>query len=80
MEHLQRIPGVKLPEPEGAFYALPDMTSFFGPGVEAEDFGSIPDVDMLCRQVHAAGARLCAHSVFTAQACVETAESTAPAM
>lgn len=56
MERLQRIPGVKLPEPEGAFYALPDMTSFFGHGVEADEFGSIPDVDTLCRQVHAARA------------------------
>lgn len=80
VKHLQRIPGVKLPEPEGAFYALPDMTSFFGPGVEADDFGSIPDVDTLCRQVHAAGAYFCAHSVFSAHAYVGTAQSAALGM
>ena len=43
------LPGVVIPQPEGAFYALPEVTAFFGPGVEADDFGQIPDVDTLCR-------------------------------
>jgi aspartate/methionine/tyrosine aminotransferase len=29
---LRQIPGVKLAEPEGAFYVLPEMSNFFGPG------------------------------------------------
>ena len=51
VRRLRGIPGLKLPEPEGAFYALPDMSQFFGHGVTADDFGSIPDIDTLCRQV-----------------------------
>ena len=51
MKRLRSIPGLKLPEPEGAFYALPDMSQFFGHAVTADDFGSIPDIDTLCRQV-----------------------------
>lgn len=50
MKRLQSIPGVVIPEPDGAFYALPDMTAFFGPDAEADDFGSIQDADTLCRQ------------------------------
>lgn len=49
VQQLRGIPGVVIPQPEGAFYALPEVSAFFGPGVEAEDFGSIPDVDTLCR-------------------------------
>ncbi len=29
---LRAIPGVKLAAPEGAFYVLPEMSAFFGPG------------------------------------------------
>ncbi len=29
---LRRIPGVKLAAPQGAFYVLPEMSAFFGPG------------------------------------------------
>lgn len=32
---------------QGAFYVLPDMSAFFGPGVEAEGFGPVPDADAL---------------------------------
>jgi hypothetical protein len=32
---------------QGAFYVLPDMSSFFGPGVEMESFGPVPDCDAL---------------------------------
>ena len=33
---------------QGAFYVLPEMSAFFGPGVQAKDFGPIGDVDTLC--------------------------------
>ena len=29
---LRTIPGVNLAEPKGAFYVLPEMSAFFGPG------------------------------------------------
>jgi Aminotransferase class I and II len=32
---------------QGAFYVLPEVTAFFGPGVHAEGFGAVPDVDAL---------------------------------
>ena len=51
VEQLREIPGVVIPQPEGAFYALPEVSALFGPGVEADDFGPVPDVDTLCRQV-----------------------------
>jgi aspartate/glutamate/aspartate-prephenate aminotransferase len=45
---LREIPGVRLPKaPEGAFYALPDVSALVGPGAEAEGFGAVPDVDAL---------------------------------
>uniref|UniRef100_A0A383W2F2 Aminotransferase class I/classII large domain-containing protein n=1 Tax=Tetradesmus obliquus TaxID=3088 RepID=A0A383W2F2_TETOB len=58
VERLQQIPGVKLAEPQGAFYVLPDMSAFFGPGVEAKGYGPIPDADALAmyliQQAHVA--------------------------
>lgn len=53
-ERLRRIPGVKLAEPAGAFYVLPEVSAFIGEGVEAEGFGPVPDVDALCRWGRAA--------------------------
>ena len=35
---LRAIPGVKLAAPEGAFYVLPEMSAFFGPGKFAAFF------------------------------------------
>lgn len=49
VERLLAIDGVKIAVPEGAFYVLPDMSAFFGPGVSVEGFGEIPDSDALCR-------------------------------
>ncbi|KAK9863087.1 hypothetical protein WJX84_005564 [Apatococcus fuscideae] len=49
VRELRQIQGVQLVEPTGAFYALPDMSSFCGPQVTAKDFGPIPDTDTLCR-------------------------------
>eukprot|EP00959_Pyramimonas_sp_CCMP1952_P442402 9261350-Pyramimonas_sp.AAC.2 len=49
VERLRGIEGIKLGSPDGAFYVMPDVTAFFGPGVEAKDFGPVPDVDTLCR-------------------------------
>ena len=39
-------------EPAGAFYALPDVSDYVGPGANAKGFGPIPDVDTLCRCCH----------------------------
>ena len=64
MEQLRQIPGMVIPEPEGAFYALPEVSAFFGPDVEADDFGSIPDVDALCRQASGTPAPLLRHSAY----------------
>lgn len=49
VRELQQIGGVGLAEPQGAFYCLPVMTTFFGPSASAPGFGSIPDADTLCR-------------------------------
>lgn len=51
VRELQQIGGVGLVEPQGAFYCLPVMTSFFGPSASAPGFGSIPNADTLCRSV-----------------------------
>ncbi len=48
-ERLRRIPGIRLAEPQGAFYVLPEVSAFMGEEVEAEGFGPVPDVDALCR-------------------------------
>ena len=58
---LRAIPGVKLAEPQGAFYVLPEMSAFFGPGAEAKDFGPVPDSDTFCmylmQKAHVSGGR-----------------------
>ncbi len=46
---LRSIPGVNLAEPSGAFYVLPEMSAFFGPGAHAQGFGDVPDSDTFCR-------------------------------
>jgi len=47
-QKLCAIPGVKLAEPQGAFYVLPEMSAFFGPGAEGKDFGPVPDSEAFC--------------------------------
>ena len=49
MERLQRIEGVSVAAPDGAFYVLPQLGAFFGDGVCADGFGPILDADTLCR-------------------------------
>jgi len=49
VSRLQAVEGIKLNPPDGAFYVMPDVSAFFGPGVEAKNFGPVPDVDTLCR-------------------------------
>eukprot|EP00955_Chlamydomonas_euryale_P116448 366417-Chlamydomonas_euryale.AAC.16 len=57
-QKLCAIPGVKLAEPQGAFYVLPEMSAFFGPGAEGKDFGPVPDSEAFCvyllKQAHVA--------------------------
>lgn len=49
VQRLKAISGVQLVEPTGAFYVLPELAEFCGPGAHAEGFGPVPDVDALCR-------------------------------
>lgn len=49
VRRLLEIPGIVLEPPQGAFYVLPDVSAFVGPGVEAVEFGPLPDVDALAR-------------------------------
>ena len=37
----------QLNQTKGAFYVLPEMSAFFGPGAEAAGFGAVPDADAL---------------------------------
>jgi aspartate/glutamate/aspartate-prephenate aminotransferase len=46
---LKSLPGMKIAEPQGAFYVLPDVTAYFGEGVHADDFGPVGDASELCR-------------------------------
>eukprot|EP00238_Polyblepharides_amylifera_P000156 CAMPEP_0196572308 /NCGR_PEP_ID=MMETSP1081-20130531/2381_1 /TAXON_ID=36882 /ORGANISM="Pyramimonas amylifera, Strain CCMP720" /LENGTH=420 /DNA_ID=CAMNT_0041889585 /DNA_START=56 /DNA_END=1318 /DNA_ORIENTATION=+ len=46
---LQSMEGIQLSSPDGAFYVMPDVSSFLGPSVEALSWGPVPDVDSLCR-------------------------------
>ena len=46
---LSDISSVRLPNPDGAFYMMPDVSAFIGPHVQASGFGAVPDVDALCR-------------------------------
>eukprot|EP00271_Cylindrocystis_brebissonii_P004636 TRINITY_DN16412_c0_g1_i1.p1 TRINITY_DN16412_c0_g1~~TRINITY_DN16412_c0_g1_i1.p1 ORF type:complete len:522 (+),score=72.59 TRINITY_DN16412_c0_g1_i1:840-2405(+) len=45
---LQKIPGVRLAVPEGAFYLFPDVSEFFG-DADVEGFGLVNDSDSMCR-------------------------------
>lgn len=70
-ERLRRIPGVRLAEPQGAFYVLPEVSSFVGEGVQAEGFGAVPDVDALCRYlIKAANVALVPGDAFGAPSCI----------
>jgi len=40
-------PGARMRVPDGAFYAMPDMSAYTGPGAQASGFGPIPDTDTL---------------------------------
>ena len=49
------MPGVQLDAPQGAFYVMPEVSAFVGPGVTAAGFGPVPDVDALCRHGRPSG-------------------------
>lgn len=49
MMRLQAIEGLAIAQPQGAFYVLPDMSAYFGPGVHADGFGDVGDADTLAR-------------------------------
>lgn len=51
LQKLKGMQGVKVLDPEGAFYVLPDCSMLCGPHAHAPGFGDISDDDALCRQV-----------------------------
>jgi bifunctional aspartate aminotransferase and glutamate/aspartate-prephenate aminotransferase len=78
---LNQVPGLRgrVPEPQGAFYVLPDMSAFFGPGVTAEGFGAVPDGDALCRYLlEVAHVAAVPGEAFGAPRCVRFSYAAAP--
>ncbi|KAF5840053.1 pyridoxal phosphate-dependent transferase [Dunaliella salina] len=68
---LRTIPGVNLAEPEGAFYVLPEMSAFFGPGAEAVGWGPVPDSDAFCRYlIEKANVAVVPGEAFGAETCI----------
>ena len=49
VQRLGAMPGVRQVVPTGAFYVLPEVSAFCGPGAHGKGFGPVPDVDALCR-------------------------------
>ncbi|KAJ9530043.1 hypothetical protein QJQ45_023324 [Haematococcus lacustris] len=71
VSRLRAIPGVKLAEPQGAFYVLPEMSAFFGPGCEAKGWGHVPDSDAFCRYlIERAHVAVVPGDAFGADACI----------
>eukprot|EP00879_Flechtneria_rotunda_P012811 GHRR01013377.1.p2 GENE.GHRR01013377.1~~GHRR01013377.1.p2 ORF type:complete len:115 (+),score=18.00 GHRR01013377.1:726-1070(+) len=71
VERLKQIPRVKLAEPQGAFYVLPDMSQFFGHGVQVRGYGPVPDADALCMYlIHQAHVALVPGDAFGAPNCI----------
>ncbi|KAI7836238.1 hypothetical protein COHA_009878 [Chlorella ohadii] len=70
-QRLQQMPGVQLDAPQGAFYVMPEVSAFAGPGVEAKGFGPVPDVDTLCRYlIEKANVALVPGDAFGAPTCI----------
>lgn len=68
---LRSIPGVNLAEPSGAFYVLPEMSAFFGPGAHAQGFGDVPDSDTFCRYlIEKAHVAVVPGDAFGADSCI----------
>jgi len=68
---LRAIPGVKLAAPDGAFYVLPEMSAFFGPGAHAAGFGDVPDSDTFCRYlIEKANVAVVPGDAFGAPSCI----------
>ncbi|KXZ49472.1 hypothetical protein GPECTOR_21g698 [Gonium pectorale] len=71
VSRLRSIPGVNLAQPDGAFYVLPEMSAFFGPGAEAKDFGPVPDSDTFCRYlIEKAHVAVVPGDAFGADSCI----------
>ncbi|KAI3433551.1 hypothetical protein D9Q98_003362 [Chlorella vulgaris] len=70
-QRLQQMPGVRLAAPQGAFYVMPEVSAFVGPGVEAKGWGPVPDVDALCRYlVEVGNVALVPGDAFGAPTCI----------
>ncbi|KAK9796657.1 hypothetical protein WJX73_010603 [Symbiochloris irregularis] len=71
LQQLKGMPGVKVLEPEGAFYVLPDCNALCGPHAHAPGFGDIPDDDALCRYLlEKAAVAVVPGSAFGAPNCI----------
>lgn len=55
VQKLRDIPGVKVPDPSGAFYIFPDISAFFGRSCNGQMIGSADDfVEYLLTEAHVA--------------------------
>lgn len=71
VQRLQAIKGVRLSQPQGAFYVLPEMSAFFGPGAHAKGFGPVPDSDTFCRYlIEVAHVAVVPGDAFGAPSCI----------
>jgi len=71
VSRLEAMEGVTLAPIAGAFYALPEMSSFFAPGSAADGWGAVEDCDALCRFViEDSGLALVPGDAFGAPSCV----------
>jgi aspartate/glutamate/aspartate-prephenate aminotransferase len=71
VKRFREIPGVMLAEPEGAFYALPDVADLIGPGASGKNFGPVEDVDAMARYlVEKANVALVPGDAFGAPTCI----------
>ncbi|MCU0327399.1 MAG: pyridoxal phosphate-dependent aminotransferase [Chitinophagales bacterium] len=55
MEGLREIPGIKLNNPQGAFYAFPDISSYFGKSYEGKKIETSSDMAMYILEVAEVG-------------------------
>jgi aspartate/methionine/tyrosine aminotransferase len=71
VQRLQKVAGLHISRPQGAFYVLPECSACCGAGVEAVGFGPVPDVDALCRYLLKVGLVACVPgSAFGAPDCL----------
>ena len=71
VKRLRGVEGVVLVEPQGAFYALPDVSALVGPGAEGVGWGPVEDVEALAMYlVERANVALVPGDAFGAPDCI----------